>query len=388
MHPSQAEALLARVAHNTELLEGAEGVRRLLFTVFQLQKTSTKELARQVSLPLPVVAAVRRELEKEGLLVREGGMRLSLAGEALAEALGLSVAACDAKCTACDGTGLILPEAWRGLVEDLTPAFARRPGVDVTLDQSHGTVETSLRRAAYLLSQGLLVGKRLLFLGDDDFTALAAAALIQRVAPQHAGLGGIHVLEIDTRYLDVLEEEARGRGLRMACDRYDAREPLPDAFHRGSDVFITDPPYTLEGLSLFLSRGLHGLDRSQTRDVLLSYPQRPPIQNWELQYAMLELGLSILRVFPAFNHYHGAAMHANVSTLYHLQVTPAASPLHQGKWGHAIYTGEDRPPTIYRCKACRRELRVGPGGEFPTVRQLKSAGCPECGQTTFLRVGK
>ncbi|MBE7561136.1 bis-aminopropyl spermidine synthase family protein [bacterium] len=319
--------------------------------------------------------------------MREAGMRLS-GGRELAATLGLSGAALDPRCASCDGTGIALPEVWKELIDDLAPAFQRRPSVDPALDQSHGTLETALRRAAYLLSQGLLLGKRLLVLGDDDFTSLAAAALAGKVAPTQTSLTSIQVLEIDERYLSLLREDAERRGLSLETQLYDAREPLPDALHRRADVFITDPPYTLEGLSLFLSRGLHGLDRSQTRDVLLSYPQRPPIQNWELQYAMLELGLSILRVFPGFNRYHGAAMHANVSTLYHLQVTPAASPLHQGKWKHAIYTGEHRPATRYRCKGCRHEVRVGRDGEFTTVRDLKSAGCPECGGRVFLRVGK
>lgn len=388
MNRTQAETLLARVAGDTHLLEGPAGISRLLFTVRQLEKPTSKELARSLSLPLPVVAAVRRELEKAGILVREGGMKFSPEGLRLLEALGLGARPEPSECAACGGSGIALPQAWKDLAEELRPAFNRRPVVDRALDQSHGTVETALRRAAYLLSQGLLLGKRLLFLGDDDFTSLAAAALLARVAPGQAQLGGIRVLEIDGRYLDVLAAEAEARGLPLACHRYDARQPLPEEFHRRHDVFLTDPPYTLEGLSLFLSRGLHGLDRSQHRDVLLSYPMRAPLQNWEAQYALLELGLSIHRILPGFNRYEGAALHANVSTLYHLHVTPGASPLHQGKWSHPIYTGEGKAATRYRCKGCGRELHVGRGGQFSAMAELRRAGCPQCGGALFLRLGK
>ena len=388
MEHRDAEQIVARVARNTRLQEGPEGVRRFLFRLHQEGRSTSRDLAQRISLPLPVVAAIRREMEKEGLLIRDAGIRLSPQGAVLVDVLGLGIPHVTLTCENCLGTGVRLPDAWQPLIDDLRPAFERRPTADMALDQSHGTLETAFRRAGYLLSQGLLVGRRILILGDDDFTSLACAALVRHVAPVHFPLLRLQVIEIDTRYLDVLREESENRGLGILCDAYDARDPLPDRFHRRHDVFLTDPPYTLEGATLFLSRGLHGLDRSETRDVLLSYPSRSPMQNWEMQDAMLELGLSLRQVFPGFNEYHGGAMHANVSTLYHLQVTPGASPLHQGKWPRPIYTGEDRPASIYRCKSCGHTLSVGRGGEYAGMVELKAGGCPECGQVIFQRVGK
>ena len=59
--------LLDETATATSLREGAEGVRSILAAAARGRNTPLKELAKQVHMPLPVVSAVRRELEKRGV---------------------------------------------------------------------------------------------------------------------------------------------------------------------------------------------------------------------------------------------------------------------------------------------------------------------------------
>ena len=71
---------LKTISEKTGLAEGEEAVRKILREVFRGQKISTKKLATLSQLPVPVTAAVRRELEHAGLLARNGGAFLTEKG--------------------------------------------------------------------------------------------------------------------------------------------------------------------------------------------------------------------------------------------------------------------------------------------------------------------
>ena len=73
--------LLKKVSDNTELDEGEEGIRRILREIHRNRKIGTKDLAFLTQIPLPIVAAVRKELEKEDLITREKGALLTQKGE-------------------------------------------------------------------------------------------------------------------------------------------------------------------------------------------------------------------------------------------------------------------------------------------------------------------
>src|SRR6476469_7309967 len=58
--------LLADLAARTRLREGAAGIEAVLRTIHREAGLTGKDLARQTRLPIPVVTALRRELEKAG----------------------------------------------------------------------------------------------------------------------------------------------------------------------------------------------------------------------------------------------------------------------------------------------------------------------------------
>src|ERR1700755_3542511 len=100
-------SLLETVAQATRLREGPAGVAAVLRAVYRAGSLRLQDAAREARLPLPVTTAIRRELEKAGILERKHGLSLSAAGRGFVEGtLGFG-ATHDAACPACAGRGLI-----------------------------------------------------------------------------------------------------------------------------------------------------------------------------------------------------------------------------------------------------------------------------------------
>src|SRR5262245_20393502 len=165
---SSDPAILETIARATRLREGPAGVAAVLRAVYRAGSLRLQDAAREARLPLPVTTAIRRELEKAGLLERKHGLSLTAEGRAFVETtLGLGVTH-DVSCPACGGRGIVIPGELRGAVDRLAALIADAPSVDVTLDQCPCTPETAVLRALLMLRSGALEGRRVLILGDDD----------------------------------------------------------------------------------------------------------------------------------------------------------------------------------------------------------------------------
>ncbi len=75
------EKILQEVAEATSLREGIAGVEALLRAVHRNESGRLADAAREARLPLPVATAVRRELEKRGMLMRQHGLAFTPDGE-------------------------------------------------------------------------------------------------------------------------------------------------------------------------------------------------------------------------------------------------------------------------------------------------------------------
>ncbi len=389
--------VLEQIARATRLREGPAGVAALLRQLFRQSPLPTGELARRLGWPVPVTAAVRRELEAAGLLVRTpGGSALSESGQRFAgDLLGLS-GHIEALCPTCAGRRFVVDEArWGKLLARLETVHRANPTVDTTLDQSHATPETALRRALAMWQEGALEGKEILILGDDDLVSVAVGLLTS--PPPPAGLrpraGGVGVrrltvVDVDRRFLDHIAAAGRELGFSVETAAHDLRDPLPEELRAAFDTVETDPPYTLPGLRLFLSRALQGLRPGAGRDIFLSYAPRDPAGQRALLQVCVELGLAPYAVTPDFNRYVGASTLAGSGQFLHLRTTAEARPAVEGRYEGPLYTMDERPARrAYRCRGCGATYRVGPGGDFPTIEALKEAGCPRCEGRTF-RAGR
>jgi predicted methyltransferase len=98
---------------------------------------------------------------------------------------------------------------------------------------------------------GDLVNKELLMVGDFDCLSVVAAltGLPKRVV----------VVEYDDRLVNFINEVASELNLNLKAQKFDVRMAFPDDLEKSFDVFSCDPVETLEGIKLYIARGVTGL---------------------------------------------------------------------------------------------------------------------------------
>jgi hypothetical protein len=197
-------------------------------------------------------------------------------------------------------------------VAGLADLIAAAPAPDRALDHVSATADTARRRAQWLAGTYDLAGARLICIGDHDLTSLA----VRRACPDVE----ITVVDVDERLLAYIDGQRAG----IACYHADLRFGLPPVVAGSGDLVFTDPPYTPEGVQLFLGRGAQALrDRGNGR-LVMAYGFSPltPALGLKVQRAVLDLDLVIEAMLPAFNRYHGAQAVGSASDLYVCRPTP------------------------------------------------------------------
>lgn len=317
------------------MAEGPEGVRRILRTVFLEEPIPIRNLAQMVGLPVPVVAAVRGELEKRRILTRKGGVALAEDGQAaLQELLGFS---CKERFARAEYPPT--PASLDPVREQLAELGENRPKVDVKLDQSHATVETILKRAVYLYQNDAIEGRDILILGDDDLTSLALGLFAKHL---NIRIRRIVVLEFDRRLVQYLTEVAEAEELPITVIAHDLREEIPSDLVGQFDVFLTDPPYTLSGLELFVSRGALALLPQVSKQAYVCFGRRTPEETSAVMGSLVQMGFAPIEIFPNFNAYDGAQILGGVSQMIRLVATGEPKPLVSGTYTGDLYTADHK----------------------------------------------
>jgi len=373
------DAVVAEVASAVGLAEGESGVRDILRAVARGEPVAAREVSRSAELPVPLVTAVCNELRKRGVVDRGRPVRLTPEGRA---ALGGGQADISGQCPQCAGRGTVVPAAVASLTAELERLSAAAPEAKPALDQSHCTVATKIRRVLRMPDAGALDGKRIIVLGDDDLTSLAVAAF--------AALGGgarirrLAVVDSDPDVLAFIGAQ-RGAGVEVELIEHDLRNPLPGGLLSGFDVACTDPPYTVAGAELFLSRAVSALTPDAGQHVFFSFGARRPEETLRTQQLIGAMGLTVRSLVPGFNEYLGAGILGGTSQLFHLRTTALTRPAITGDYPGSLYTADMRAAATrpYRCAGCAAVHMVGPGGTWERISELKSAGCPECGGTVL-----
>jgi hypothetical protein len=89
------------------------------------------------------------------------------------------------------------------------------------------------------------IKKKLLLIGDDDFTSILISFLEPKIK--------ISVVDIDVEVLEKIEEIKRKYSLKnISTNRCDVRYSKPK---NGFSAFLTNPPYTLSGVKTFFNFG-------------------------------------------------------------------------------------------------------------------------------------
>jgi N4-bis(aminopropyl)spermidine synthase len=375
------DSVIADVAAAVGLAEGPSGVSDVLHAIARSEPVAVREVSRMAELPVPIVAAVCNELRRRGVVDRARPVRLTAAGR---ELLAGRHADLNVTCPQCGGSGLVVPGALDALAARLDLAAAGAPSAKPELDQTHCTVTTKIRRVLAMHEAGALLGRRILLLGDDDLMSVAISAFAEAVGAT-AGIERLTVIDSDPDVLAWAADQIAGTGIDAELIEHDLRQPLPTRLAGGFDVACTDPPYTVAGAELFLSRAVSGLAPEPGRHVFFSFGARRPDETLLVQQLIGSMGLAVRALWPNFNEYLGAGILAGTSHLYYLRSTAAAGPLIEGEATGPLYTAEARATAVrpYRCAGCRAVHEVGPGGRWPRIAALQEAGCPRCGGTVF-----
>lgn len=375
-------ALLNEIADSVNLREGAVGVANFIRVVTLHEGAALKVVAREVGLPIPVATAVRRELEAIGYLARKGGLVLTKRGQAFATSiLDIEAAADDTGSNQCD-VGNELPE---DLVENLRALLEKAPGVRVELDQAPCTPETALRRAALMHQAGALEGRQILLLGDDDSLSLAIPLYLAHQGRTRP-VDNITVLEIDPGRISFLKEKCAEIGTQATMVPHDLRDPLPADLRGQFDVFQTDPPYTVEGATLFLARAAEALRRGPGSLGFLSFGQPATVDQYAMLREMHGLGFAIKTIRRDFNTYEGASILGSTGQMFELEGLFGDAPSKPERYSGIMYTAEKTTRRhSYRCNQCKAKVILRENGAPRTIEALKEVGCSSCGGTAFSR---
>lgn len=262
------------------------------------------------------------------------------------------------------------PDPWETLasgdpetVAEAAGLVARAPRPVQELDQVSATPVTVLKRGHYLRRAFDLRQAHVLFVGDHDLTSLGL--FLSGGAP---GLKA-SVVDVAEPLLEFIDTEARQRGYDIRCYYADLRLGLPKTLQGAADAAFTDPPYTPEGMRLFVARGLQGMGDHRTGRVLVAYGYgEQPALGLAVQEALSPLHLAYEAVLPGFNRYDGAQAIGSAAALYVLCPTrrtqsaaqAAATDVQTGLYTHGGQSVEAGVPELSDAAAARiLELAAG-----------------------------
>ena len=307
MDKSEAEDILIQVSVDSRLQEGYQGVRLIMREIFRGGMVPIHDISRATGIPVPAVSATRRELEKRKLLSRKGGAILTDTGMRLFRSIGIY----DNKIPDFNFQYEVSDTVTK-LVSQFDELTKERPSPDYSLDQSHATSLTCFKRVMYCHQNDSIEGRDIAILGDDDLTSLAIILFSTRFGLK---INSLTVFDIDERILNFIESMSLKLNFEIHLNKIDFIGEIPPRYKNSQDVFITDPPYTVEGLTRFISVGAEMLKERTNGLGFVSYSNLIPVENARLFKNIASMGLSPQELIPAFNEYVGAQKHAGISKM-------------------------------------------------------------------------
>jgi len=203
-----------------------------------------------------------------------------------------------------------------------------RPKPKREYDQFFATKETIVKRVKILSKFNK---KRLLFLGDSDLTSISLAYYLKKINRQ----ADIVVLDIDKDLIDLIEKIKAEENLNIKTIHQDIRDAI-DKDLVNFDLAFFDPPYTPNGIRIWLIRALQvllgrGNNKKRKKVEFLKkkfilmcygYTDNSLEKGYKIQKIINDLGLVIQAKYRKFNKYTGAESINNESDLYILQPAP------------------------------------------------------------------
>lgn len=192
-----------------------------------------------------------------------------------------------------------------------------RPEPDRNFDQFNATIPTTIKRVVKLAKNGDLRDKEIAFLGDDDLVSIGVALTGQ--------CKKITVFEIDDRLNKLIVQISKENDLQIEVVKQDLTKPIDKSYFDKYDLVFTDPPYTKEGINIFLNQAIRLIKKNFLGRIYLCYgnSDRAREREVEIQKLILEHNLIIKIKLNQYNEYQGAESIGSRSSLYILDWTPS-----------------------------------------------------------------
>ena len=183
------------------------------------------------------------------------------------------------------------------------------------LDHISATSETAIKRALYIYNHYDTKHCKIAMLGDHDFTSIALKIIDPNVE--------LLVLDIDNdilKFIDDLEYSD------LTTIYADFRVGIPLNVTSSCDLVFTDPPYTTDGMDIFLKNAKQLCKKSEKSAILCAYTCGDLVikNGLNVQKIIVDNGLYIESLIPKFNLFNFAESLGYCSDLYTLRMTNLA----------------------------------------------------------------
>lgn len=164
-------------------------------------------------------------------------------------------------------------------------------------DQAPLLPEAAVWKVAYGIQKGDIAGKSVVCIGDDDFISLILALTEM---PKD-----VLAIDVDTEVLGLIKGYAKKLKVPVKTLRHDLRKPIPKEYRNKFDTFITEPPDTVLGYCLFVSRGVELLKKEpgMAGYAGLTPTACPLLGLLAVQEKITKMGLVISDYLPKFSIY-------------------------------------------------------------------------------------
>ena len=196
-------------------------------------------------------------------------------------------------------------------------------------------------RALLALEYGAVSGRRIAFIGDDDYTSVGIAVL-GKMLRAHGALGPIqlNVFDVDQRIVADLNSLASHYGWPLTAWEHDLRYPVPTHLVGSHDAFFTDPPYTTPGIKLFAWRGLT-LCQPDNCTAFISFASKGPNVMLQAHQSLVEMGLLIRKCYPVLTATKELA-YGELTQMLVFTGTSQIDPAVQETYDGPLYTADFR----------------------------------------------
>lgn len=252
-----------------------------------LNTTNPWQVAGRVRLVFPRFLRAAKRLERKGLVkTGPGRIELTAEGRRAARRLGLR-------------SDRQIAVAISRARKRFASIVRHRPSSVTAYDQGYMTIDSVFRRAELMMKLGDVALKRIAILGDDDLLSIAICLCSNPEA--------VTVFEIDARIVDFIRSSAMAGNFPITTECLDLRESLPARLRGRFHTFVSDPSETINGLKMFLGRGLFLLRSGEGRSgyfglttIEASIAKWNRIQRWLLD----RYPLAITHILPGNAIYH------------------------------------------------------------------------------------